>query len=99
MTTTNELSFSTKFAIGSFAIGTILLITYLLTRAEGLLMVGFIYVITAILLNALVVLNLLYEFIMNKRNREETAIRILIVLANIPIAFLYANIVFNSYKI
>jgi hypothetical protein len=88
------LSFSTYLALGSFAIGTILFVLFKLFPNESyIFMIGFFYVLFAILLNSLVLLNLFYQFITNKSERENIAIRILILLANIPIALLYFFIV------
>lgn len=88
------VSFSTYLAIGSFTIGTILFILHQIFPNESyIFIVGFFYVLLAILLNSLVLLNLLYQFIINEAERETIAIRILILLANIPIALLYFFIV------
>ncbi len=90
----NSISFSTYLALGSFAIGTLLLVLFkLFPREEYILFIGFFYVLFAILLNSLVLLNLFYQFIIQKTERETIAIRILILLANIPIAIQYFFIV------
>ncbi|WP_284653348.1 hypothetical protein [Flavobacterium terrisoli] len=82
--------FSTYLAIGSFAIGTLILLLYLLFQDNGyLLIIGFFYVLFASLFNGLVLLNLLYRFCIYPNDRETLAIKMLIMIANIPIAILY----------
>lgn len=82
--------FSTYLAIGSFTIGTILLALHLYSRFElNIVLIGLYYIILAFVLNAMTLLYLFYHFIVNKAERQVLAIRILILLANIPIAFMY----------
>jgi hypothetical protein len=88
------IGFSTYLAFGSFAIGTLLLALFkLFPNKEEIFIVGFFYVLFAILINSLVLFHLFYQFISNENDRETIAIRILILLANIPIALLYFFIV------
>lgn len=89
----NQISFSTLFAICCFIIGTILLIAYRTTHNDILLVIGFFYVIAAVFFNAIILLNLLYQLATIPRERTESAIRILILLSNIPVAILYYNLV------
>jgi hypothetical protein len=84
----NKISFSTLFAIGSFLIGTILFVLFQITKNENLLFIGFFYVLFAIFFNTLVFFSLVHELLF-KINKEETIIKILILLSNIPIAYLY----------
>jgi hypothetical protein len=89
--------FSTYLAIISFGIGTLFLIANLLfPKVDQIIIFGFLYLLLAILLNAIALINLIYQFSIYQLERETIAIRILILLANIPIAFLYANIVFHN---
>lgn len=88
--TENNSRFSTYLALGSFGIGTFILLLYLLfPEEESLLFAGFFYVLFASLINGLVLLNLLYRFCIYPNEREILAIKMLIMLANIPIAILY----------
>jgi len=88
--TENHSKFSTYLALGSFGVGTFILLLYLLfPDATVLLFVGFFYVLIASLINGLVLLNLLYRFCIYPYDREILAIKMLIMLANIPIAILY----------
>ena len=88
--------FSTELAIISFAIGTFLLVLQrMATDNYNILFIGLLYVLFAILVNGIMFFNLGYHFIILPRKREYIAIKILILLANIPITILYILIVFN----
>jgi hypothetical protein len=88
--------FSTKLAFVSFAIGTLLVaLQKMLPFNIEIIVMGFIYLLFAIFVNAIMLFNLLYQFIIFPKQREYTAIQILILLVNIPIAYLYILIVFN----
>lgn len=88
--------FSTILAIISFAIGTVLLVIHKLFPDNfEILFIGLLYVLFAILVNGIMFFNLAYHFIISPKQREYIAIKILILLANIPIIILYILIVFN----
>ena len=90
--------FSTYLAIGSFGIGTIILILhFLFPHKDGILILGFFYTLFAILINGITFLNLLFQFFIKATEREDLAIKMLIMLANIPIALLYLYIVFHKF--
>lgn len=92
--------FSTYLALTSFGIGTIFLILHLsFPLVDQIAIIGFVYVLLAIVLNGIALLYLLYHFIVNRFERETIAIRILILLANIPIVFLYLHIVINNFSL
>ena len=94
VTQTEHGKFSTYLALISFGIGTLFLILHLLFRDMMLIIyIGYIYVLLAFLINGIAFLYLIYLFITYPFERETIAIRILILLANIPIALLYLNIV------
>ncbi|QBZ98964.1 hypothetical protein [Flavobacterium sangjuense] len=89
--------FSTYLAITSFGIGTLLLLIHLSFQDDiDIMIMGFFYILIAILLNSITLIHLLYNFIINRLEREIIAIRMLILLANIPIALLYLNIVLHT---
>lgn len=95
--TENTSPFSTYMAIGTFAIGTLILILHLLLPSiMQLLVLGFLYVLFASLFNGVVFLNLLYQFCIYPNDRETLAIKMLIMLANIPIAILYFYIAMHQ---
>lgn len=96
MKTLHHISFSTLFAIGSLLIGTLLFVLYMLVQEDSILIAGFLYVAAAVLFNLIIFVNLMYEFITVPNERTETAIRILILISNIPIAYMYFTLVFNK---
>jgi len=90
--------FSTQLALVSFAIGTILLVLEQLTTPINIniLLIGMYYVLLALFLNGIMLIHLLYQFVILAQQREYIAIKILILMANIPITYLYIQIVFNK---
>lgn len=87
---TQSSKFSTQLALGSFVIGTLLLCIHLAVPDEEIiLIIGFLYVLFAGFINGIVFLNLLFHFTLNPFQRENLAIKMLLLLSNIPIAFLY----------
>jgi len=82
----NNTSFSTLFAIGTFAIGTLLFIAFQITKFETVLMMGLAYLLLAIIFNSMILFHLVYE-LFSKSKKEETIIKILILLINNPITF------------
>ena len=91
-----NLSFTTQMALLSFAIGSILFgLYFVIPKNVDLLILGFFYLISAVFLNGIAFLNLFIQFLTNPFEREELAIKMLILLSNIPIAFLYYLIIMN----
>lgn len=89
--------FSTQLAITSFAIGTLLLVAQQLFPQEtDIVLCGFFYVILAFVLNLIVFLYLFYYFCLHRQYREYFAIKMLIMLANVPIAVCYFLITINQ---
>lgn len=91
--------FSTQLALGSFSIGTVLLIAHLIKPNGELLVVGFIYTFFAAIINLIVFLKLSFLFFTQKNHQDYFAVKILILLANIPIVFVYYKIVGETLKI
>jgi hypothetical protein len=91
--------FSTQFAIVSFGIGTILLISYLGFPELGdtMLYIGFFIVLFLTVFNLLILINLIILFAKYPNHRIEVLIKILIVLSNIPIALYYNSIISNTF--
>lgn len=90
--------FSTYLAIGSFCIGTLLFLIHLILPKFGLLyLIGYFYLILAFLANLFVFLYLLFQFFVQPKEREALTVKMLIMLANIPIALLYLYIVFYKF--
>lgn len=94
-----NFSFSTKVALISFAIGTLLFGCYFIAPEKDILLIlGLFYVLFAALVNSIVLLYLLYQFLTISEERTKTTIRILLLLANIPIASLYFFTIINATK-
>ena len=92
-----DLPFSTQLAIFSFGIGTLLFLThFIFPNYFPILVFGYIYLLIAIVINIITFLYLIYQFT-KEQDTEDIIIRILILLSNIPIAFLYAYIVLNNF--
>jgi hypothetical protein len=90
--------FSTYLAIGSFGIGTLLLILHFILPEYGFLyFIGYFYLIIAFLVNLLVFLNLLLQYFIKPKERKDLTIKMLIMLANLPIVLLYLYIVFHKF--
>ena len=90
--------FSTQLALGSFSIGTVLLIAHLIKPDGQLLAVGFIYTLFAAIVNLIVLLKLFFLLLTQKNHQDYFAVKILILLANIPIVFVYIKIVGETLK-
>ncbi len=85
--------FSTLLALISFSIGTLLLLIFCITHHQLLIEIGVYYTLTAIVVNMVVLFRLLYLLITQKNHQDYYLVKILILLANIPIAFVYLRIV------
>lgn len=88
--------FSTQLAIGAFLIGTLLLILHLLFRSGIVIEIGLIYVSLAFIMNLIMLINLIILCFTQKNHQEYFTIKILILLANIPIAFVYLKIIIET---
>ncbi|KXH82731.1 hypothetical protein [Chryseobacterium kwangjuense] len=78
----------------SFLSGTLLLITYLITKADVLLLIGFYFVIIAAVVNMLILLYELIEFLNGLPDKKASGNSVLLLLVNIPVTMLYLYIVF-----
>lgn len=97
-TVTGKLS--TQIALVSFALGTLLFSLHQIFPQEDLIFVlGFFYVLTALLVNGVVLLNLIHHFIFFHNHRDYFGVKILIVLANIPIAALFFYLTINHINL
>jgi len=85
---------STELAIGSFIVSTILFVLYIVTNANPtILIVAFPFVASAIILNSIMLFHLIDKFIELTGQRKDIAVKILILLSNIPVTMLYYSIV------
>lgn len=88
-------SASTELALGCFAIGTLFFILFLTLQDNSfILIIGFIFIVLASLLNIIMLTNLLYHFYILPKQRKYIGTKIAVLLSNIPIAFLYLGIIF-----
>jgi hypothetical protein len=90
--------FSTQLALGSFSIGTVILIAHLLNPNGDVFAIGFFYLIFAAIVNTVMVVKLCNLFVTQKNHQDYFAVKILILLSNIPIAFVYLKIVGETWK-
>jgi hypothetical protein len=91
-----KLAFSTQVAVYSFLIGTVLFLLHFVTENAYLYFTGYMYLILATFFNFIIVLWLLFNLIIHPNQRQELLIKILILLANIPIALFYFYIIFGQ---
>lgn len=80
-------------AIGSFTIGSLLLLLYKLTQIGGLITTGLLYVYLATFLNGIMLVVVLVNALKNYKEYPENLITIGILLLNIPITIGYIDIV------
>lgn len=85
-----DLPFSTKLALGSFTLGTILFIGFKFFHLDFLVIVGICFILLATICNSLVAIYLFYE-LLTRKNKMETAIKLVILLSNIPITIIYLS--------
>ena len=89
-----KLAFSTQVAVYSFLMGTLLfLLSFPFYENEFIYPIGILYVILATFINLMILIWLLYYLIVNKNERQEIVIEILVLLINIPIALAYFFII------
>ncbi|MBB6371905.1 hypothetical protein [Chryseobacterium shigense] len=81
--------------LSSFLLGTLLLLVFLITKAYYLLVIGFYFVVTTAIVNMLVLLHELIEFLNDIPNKKASGNSVLLLLMNIPVTILYLLIIFN----
>jgi hypothetical protein len=89
--------FSTQIAIGSFVLGTLLLIAHLIRPTGEFFNIGLFYIVVAFFVNLIVLLKLCYLYLTQKNHQEYFAVKILILLSNLPIAIVYLKIVGETW--
>lgn len=90
-----QWAFSNELALGSFIIGTLLLLLFKYSTHGGLiLLIGFYYVLFSIIINSIMLLYLIFLSIILPDKRKNLALKITFLLCNIPFAILYYNIIF-----
>ncbi len=81
----------------SFLLGTILLLLFMISKSAILADIGLFYVVIAFVLNAMVLIGLIINSIINHQYYRENLATILLFLLNIPITMGYIVIVTNTH--
>lgn len=94
MKTINKNTFdetqSIDLTIGTFAVSTLFFILYILSNeSSNVLVAASPFVVSAIMLNAIMFFHLTDNFIRLSGQRKDIAVKILTLLSNIPITLLY----------
>ncbi|PKB18079.1 hypothetical protein [Flavobacterium sp. 5] len=88
-------AFSNELAIGSFIIGTLLLLTLKAMPYESMVLyIGLCYVLFAIVINSIMLLYLIFLCIILPDDRKDLALKIILLLCNIPITIVYLFTIF-----
>jgi hypothetical protein len=82
-------------AIISFAIGTLLLISFAITHIELIAVIGYFFLIIAFYVNLFIAVILLIMVVVSQENTFKNLRTIIVMLINLPIAYLYYVIVFT----
>lgn len=100
MEETFEQTFVEKnmISIGSFIIGTLLFIAYLITKSNKLLLPGLLYLLFSIVINIVHLFATIIFHFHERRKIKDTLIRIGLILINIPIAYLYTKMALYIFK-
>ena len=85
----NMLKTGKQCAKFSFIVGTVILLLYLITKSDELIMFGCFYLIVACCINALLLILILFLLVSNPKSYREILITIGIIMLNIPIALFY----------
>ncbi|WP_148639140.1 hypothetical protein [Aquimarina longa] len=80
----------------SFILGTIILLSFIISQSDTVFKIGIFYVIIAAALNTFFFIELIINAIVNYQYYKENLITILLVVLNIPITIGYISIVLNN---
>ncbi|MFN7045642.1 MAG: hypothetical protein ACK4M1_10635 [Flavobacterium sp.] len=93
-----KLSLAIQMAIVSFGIGTLLLLLHFIFKNSDIIIItGIYYVLISFLVNGLMLLKLIIDWITEVENRPKIERQALILFANIPISFVYFLIVIYTF--
>jgi hypothetical protein len=88
---------SIELAIGTFIISTLLFILYIISNENPIvLVIAWPFALAAIVVNLIMFIHLMERFIHLPQQRKEIGIKILLLVSNIPITFLYYLVVMKS---
>ena len=89
-----KLPLAIQMAIVSFGIGTLLLLLHFIFKNSDIkIPFGIYYVLIAFLVNGLMLLKLIIDWVTEPLNRSKIERQALILFANVPISFVYFLIV------
>ncbi len=84
---------SIEVVIGTFIISTVLFAVYMFSNeSSNVLVFGSPFVVSTLFANAIMMFHLTGRFIKVHDERKDIAVKILLLLSNIPIAFLYYSV-------
>lgn len=88
---------SIEVAVGTFIISTLLFVLYILSKENAIvLVIAWPFALAAIIVNSIMVFHLTDQFIHLPKFRKDIAVKILIVLSNIPVTFFYYSIIMKA---
>ncbi|SFD82441.1 hypothetical protein [Flavobacterium phragmitis] len=88
---------SIELAVGSFIITTVLFSLYIISNeSPNVLVIAWPFALFAIIVNLIMFVHLTDRFIHLPQQRKEIGIKILVLLSNIPITYLYYLIVMKN---
>jgi hypothetical protein len=82
-----------KVALYSAVIGTLLLVSYLISKDNLLIKIGFTYILFAILINIFILLVLFIALFLHVAHWKNIVATIICVLLNIPLTIFYLTII------
>lgn len=95
--TLRELMLTSRYiAIGSFGFGTILFLAFILSHHEAVAVFGLFYIILAVAVNGYMLVWLLARRFFTAEAGEDIVPAVALILANIPVAFVYGKIVIHQ---
>lgn len=92
-----KLPLAIQMAIVSFGIGTVLLLLhFIFKKSDIIIVIGIYYVLISFIVNGLMLLKLVIDWITEPLNRSQIERQALILFANVPISFVYFLIVIST---
>ncbi|TDG36573.1 hypothetical protein EZJ43_08650 [Pedobacter changchengzhani] len=89
------IQISKKVAVCSTGIGTLILLAFLITKADLLMPFGLCYILIAIVINGVFALLLVIECLSNLIHWRKYIATIIFMLVNIPLSIFYCYIALN----
>lgn len=85
---------SIELAVGTFIISSLLFMLYIISNeSPNILVIAWPFALSGIILNSIMFFHLAENFILFREYRKDIGFKILILLSNIPITFLYYLVV------